>query len=77
VPHGVVAIGEVGLAGEVRRVPGLQRRLAEAERMGFRRAVVPACSSGPALDDDTAHQMEVIEVEDVRRALSTVLGHDT
>src|SRR6202043_1291176 len=49
VPRGVVAIGEVGLAGEVRRVPGLARRLAEAERMGFRRAIVPACSSGPAL----------------------------
>ena len=42
VPPGVVAIGEVGLAGEVRRVAGLARRLAEAERMGFRRAVVPA-----------------------------------
>ncbi len=46
VPHGVVAIGEVGLAGEVRRVAGLSRRLAEAERMGFRRAVVPAGSAG-------------------------------
>ena len=46
VPHGVVAIGEVGLAGEVRRVAGLARRLAEAERMGFRRAVVPAGSAG-------------------------------
>ena len=36
VPHGVVAIGEVGLAGDVRRVAGLPRRIAEAERMGFR-----------------------------------------
>jgi hypothetical protein len=42
----VVAIGEVGLAGEVRRVPGVARRLAEAERMGFRRAIVPAGSGG-------------------------------
>ena len=38
----LVAIGEVGLAGEIRRVSGLQRRLAEAGRMGFRRAIVPA-----------------------------------
>ena len=44
VPHGVVAIGEVGLAGEVRRVAGLPRRIAEAERMGFRRVIVPAAS---------------------------------
>jgi DNA repair protein RadA/Sms len=46
VPASVVAIGEVGLAGEVRRVPGVARRLAEAERMGFRRAIVPAGSAG-------------------------------
>jgi len=30
----------------VRRVPGVARRLAEAERMGFRRAIVPAGSGG-------------------------------
>jgi DNA repair protein RadA/Sms len=46
VPGSVVAIGEVGLAGEVRRVPGVARRLAEAERMGFRRAIVPAGTAG-------------------------------
>ena len=44
VPGSVVAVGEVGLAGEVRRVTGVQRRLAEAERMGFRLAIVPAGS---------------------------------
>ena len=42
--RGSVAIGEVGLAGEVRRVTGPARRLAEAERMGFRLAIVPAGS---------------------------------
>ncbi|HYZ53348.1 MAG TPA: DNA repair protein RadA [Streptosporangiaceae bacterium] len=46
IPAGVVAIGEVGLAGEVRRVSGVARRLAEAERMGFRRAIVPPGSGG-------------------------------
>ena len=40
----VVAIGEVGLAGELRRVPGIERRLAEAARLGFTEAVVPAAS---------------------------------
>ena len=44
VPADLVAIGEVGLAGEIRRVTGIQRRLAEAARMGFRRAVIPAGS---------------------------------
>src|SRR5579863_7887975 len=77
VPRGVVAIGEVGLAGEVRRVAGLARRLAEAERMGFRRAIVPAGSAGldgPASPGDPAQQIEVVQVEDVRQALTGVLG---
>jgi DNA repair protein RadA/Sms len=42
VPPGFVAIGEVGLAGELRRVPGVDRRLAEASRLGFTDAIVPA-----------------------------------
>jgi DNA repair protein RadA/Sms len=42
VPAGYVAIGEVGLAGEIRRIPGLDRRLAEAARLGFTDAIVPA-----------------------------------
>jgi DNA repair protein RadA/Sms len=37
----LVAIGEVGLGGELRPVPQLERRLAEARRLGFRAAVVP------------------------------------
>src|SRR3954454_19338516 len=36
-----IAIGEVGLAGELRRVPGRERRLAEAARLGFTEAVIP------------------------------------
>jgi DNA repair protein RadA/Sms len=78
VPRGVVAIGEVGLAGEVRRVAGLPHRLAEAERMGFRRAIVPAASGGPLEPaGGPSGQMEVCEVQDVRQALSAVLGADT
>jgi DNA repair protein RadA/Sms len=40
-PPRTVAIGEVGLAGEIRPVTGLRRRLAEAARLGFRHALVP------------------------------------
>ncbi len=36
-----VVVGEVGLGGEVRSVPQLERRLAEAARLGFGRALVP------------------------------------
>ena len=39
---GLVVIGELGLAGEVRRVGQLERRLSEAARHGFTRALIPA-----------------------------------
>jgi DNA repair protein RadA/Sms len=45
VPGDVVACGEVGLGGELRQVHQTARRLGEAARLGFRRAVVP--SSAP------------------------------
>ncbi|MGZ4520911.1 MAG: magnesium chelatase domain-containing protein, partial [Mycobacteriaceae bacterium] len=40
-PSNLVVIGELGLAGEVRRVGGTDRRVAEAARLGFTRALVP------------------------------------
>ena len=44
----VTACGELGLGGEVRQVPQLGRRLAEAARLGFRHAIVPAsCVDSP------------------------------
>jgi DNA repair protein RadA/Sms len=45
---GIVALGEVGLAGELRLVGQIQRRLSEAARLGFTGAVVPAAYDGPA-----------------------------
>jgi DNA repair protein RadA/Sms len=66
-PHGTVAMGEVGLAGEIRAVTGIPRRLAEAARLGFRRAVVPAGSLG---NGPMPEGMRVIEVSDIRRAVN-------
>ncbi|MGH9130893.1 MAG: DNA repair protein RadA [Acidimicrobiales bacterium] len=48
IPSDLVACGEIGLGGEVRQVVQVGRRLGEAHRLGFRRAVVPASSpDGP------------------------------
>ncbi|AKG43646.1 DNA repair protein RadA [Streptomyces xiamenensis] len=62
-PNNLVAIGEVGLAGEVRRVTGVQRRLAEAARLGFTHALVPADSG------EAPAGMRVLEVADIGEAL--------
>jgi DNA repair protein RadA/Sms len=40
-----VAIGEIGLSGELRSVSQMERRLGEAQRLGFKRAVIPASSA--------------------------------
>lgn len=68
VPADMVAFGEVGLGGEVRQVPHARRRLDEAARMGFRRAVVPdSCTAGPVT-------MRLVRVGDVRRLRSLFSG---
>ncbi|WP_370524204.1 DNA repair protein RadA [Cellulomonas sp. APG4] len=72
-PQGLVAVGEVGLAGEIRPVVGLTRRLSEARRLGFSRAVVPAGSVEPGADLDG---LEVLEATDLATATRLALGAD-
>ncbi|MER7003130.1 DNA repair protein RadA [Dactylosporangium sp. NPDC000555] len=67
-PPDLVAVGEVGLTGEVRRVGAVPRRLAEAARLGFRFALVPP-GCGPAATGVAPAGMRVLEVNDVRTAL--------
>ncbi|MQA28161.1 MAG: DNA repair protein RadA [Micromonosporaceae bacterium] len=67
IPPDLIAVGEVGLAGEVRPVSSAPRRLAEAARLGFRRALVPV-GADPATHGQ-APGIEVIEVPDLGSAL--------
>jgi DNA repair protein RadA/Sms len=63
-PAGTVAIGEVGLSGEIRRVGGTGRRLAEAARQGYKVALVPV-DAGAAPPG-----MRLVEVPDLGAAFS-------
>ncbi len=65
VPDDLVAIGEIGLGGELRQAGQTPRRLAEAARLGFRRAIVPASSAG-------VEGIELIRVGSVVEALAAV-----
>jgi DNA repair protein RadA/Sms len=67
-PGDLVVCGEVGLAGEVRQVNRTARRLAEAARLGFGRALVPL--SAPTPDGP----MVVTRVATLGEALGVVLG---
>ena len=69
VPEGTVAIGEVGLAGELRPVPHLGQRLAEAARLGFTRAVVPSDRGSATNALPRVEGMTVLECSDLREAL--------
>ncbi|AZG47942.1 DNA repair protein RadA [Gordonia insulae] len=65
IPHSTVAIGEVGLAGEVRRVTAVARRVAEAKRLGFRHAIVPAGG-----DENLPAGIRITRVSDLGQAVN-------
>jgi len=68
-----VALGEVGLAGELRRVPGTSRRLSESARLGFAEAVIPAETRDSSEQIMTVHAgMLVHSVTTVEQALAAL-----
>ena len=68
-PDGLVVIGELGLAGEVRRVGQLERRLSEAARHGFTRALIPA-----GVKAVRPSGLEVLEVRTLAEAQSAAFS---
>jgi DNA repair protein RadA/Sms len=71
VDGGTVAIGEVGLLGELRAVSGLGRRLREAARLGYRRAIVPRAT---ARDAELPSNIGLVPVATLREAIERALG---
>lgn len=68
-PRQLVAIGEVGLAGELRRVPGMKQRLGEAARLGFTYAVVPSDRGRSPQAVAEVDGMTVLECADLTSAV--------
>ena len=66
----VIILGEVGLTGEVRTINFLEKRLIEAEKMGFQTAVVPQGN----LKREQHYPLEVRGVRNVSEALQVILG---
>ena len=65
-----IAMGEIGLSGEIRSVPQLERRLSEAARLGFKRAIVPYTSARHVRMKD----IELVPVSTLRQAIGKGLG---
>ena len=71
VPGDLVAVGEVGLTGELRSVNHLEQRISEIHRLGFRRCLVPARRSGTL----TAPQgLELLPAGNIGEAIRAALG---
>lgn len=62
-----IVFGEVGLAGEIRAVPLCEQRLAEAARLGFNRALVPAQNYQRL---EARHGMELVSIDRLVTALA-------
>lgn len=74
VDEALVVAGEVGLAGEVRAVQQMDKRLKEAERMGFTRALVAGRSRTPAAGGNA--KLKIEEVDSLREAVQLALVAD-
>lgn len=69
-----IALGEVTLSGEVRKIPGIYRRLTEAMRLGFMTAFVPPGTKAGAPSSILESKMVLIEIKDVRHAVAAIRG---
>jgi DNA repair protein RadA/Sms len=68
--QGTLAVGEVSLSGELRRVSRVEARVREAAALGFRRAAVPALQAG----DVRVAGIDVVPVANLREAIGALLG---
>ena len=71
---GFIAVGEVGLTGQVRSITGVDRRLSEAARLGFTDAIVPDKS---LLSARVPAGLRAHPVTSVSEAVRTGLGLNT
>ncbi len=69
IDDGVIAFGEVGLGGEIRSVSHLEQRIQEAERLGFKKCIVPRHS----LKTLRSHPgIEIIGVSNLKQAFEAI-----
>ncbi len=70
IPQNVVAIGEVGLTGEVRAVNMIEKRIKEAEKLGFKKCIIPE-SNKKLLKD--SYKLDIIGVRNINEAINTLI----
>lgn len=71
IPDNVVAFGEIGLAGEIRSVPGAISRINEISRLGFTKCIVPK-AVWPQIKNRDFGSIEIIPVKNIREAIDVI-----
>ena len=69
IPNDTIAIGEVGLTGEVRSINMIEKRLKEAEKLGFKKCIIPE-SNKKLLKDE--YKLDIIGVKNILEAMRTL-----
>lgn len=69
IPKDVVAFGEVGLTGEVRTINMVEKRLKEAERLGFKRCIIPE-NNKKLLKE--SYKLDIIGVKNINEAMKAI-----
>jgi len=69
IPKDLVAIGEVGLTGEVRAVNMIEKRLKEAEKLGFKKCIIPE-NNKKLLKDE--YKLDIIGVRNIGDVLKII-----
>lgn len=69
IPKDTIAIGEVGLTGEVRSVNLIEKRIKEAEKLGFKCCIIP--ESNKKLLKET-YKLDIIGVENINDAMKKI-----
>ena len=71
----LVAIGEIGLSGELRSIGQVERRLGEARRLGFDKAIIPASAARRGTTDVAG--LKVIRADTVAEAIEAGIGSES
>ena len=69
IPKDMIILGEVGLTGEVRRISLIEKRIKEAEKLGFKTCIIPESNKKDLKDN---YKLDIIGIKDVNEAMKKI-----
>ena len=69
IPKDMIILGEVGLTGEVRRINLIEKRLKEAEKLGFKTCIIPESNKKDLKDN---YKLDIIGIKDINEAMKKI-----